>query len=373
MKNYLKSSIALGLLFFTFPTLAMEDQPDERQLTKGLKPPVTNVLKQMIKSLKPELPDELLSHVIVANFLRDEDLPNADYSNAFYSYDFRRSCTHLKSVKSACLNIRATCHEWRDAIDSLFKLIPTSQVVSAGKGVLYTSQMESPEKNVLYPSLLSMVTLDLDPLTPEAFEEQCCYLSKSNFKNLVFFHIVQSRPGPAVPRRLLTEQDMNALSSLLLSHAEDVKYLHLNALAFSADNAKIFAPVLPQLKNLEYLRVNLFYATPEAYTHLTHQFSSLKSLKNIFWQSADDGRECTVMASILPELPNLERFFIKGRIKESVDLEKFFCNYHDGLHEFPSFVTDETQKKLTDAIQEHHNKRIQEHPNKKLLVWNIAS
>jgi len=365
MKNYFKLSVALGLLFFSLPALAMEEQTDNPQVTK--------VLTQIIKSIVPQdFPDELTSQVttnllsgededfpdeiasqVTTNLLRDED-GDKDYANAFYDYDCDPSSTHLKSVKSACLTFRLTCCKWRNLIDPLFKLIPISRAVSPGK-------------DVLYPSLLSVVKFDLNPLTPEAVQEQCRLLSDPVFKNLVFFKISQY-PERRKPRRLLTELDMNALASLLRSHADHIKYLQLDTLRLGADSVKIFAPVLPQLKNLEYFRVSMGYIDQEVCTPLIHEFSSLTSLKNMFLEGADGERECIAMTSVLPKLTKLEKFFIKGRHNFSVSSERLFYNFPRSGYEFPyepTFVSVETQQNLIEVLQKH--------PNNKKLAWQVKS
>jgi len=362
MKNYLMSSVALGLLFVSLPALAMQNlndsASDELTDSSSVITIPTNVRMEAVPEM-PVFPRDEFPSIVHSVGKLCPGYANADYSRAFYSYDHCTWSKEITSVKSAFLNLRGTCHALKNFIDPLFNTIPSSWTIS-------------PQTEALYPHLVSIIELNLNAFNPGNVEANCRLLSapESSFKNLVSFKFLQRRTGPKDTLRELTATDINSVASVLHKRAQKVKYLTLEFPLTTEAVATLFDPQY-LFENLEYLNVRLSSRMDAvASEKFIRTFPLLPGLKNICLEGGAIGEpECQAMISVLPKLPKLENFFLgNNQDNGRCPMSMYFTDIGQLQKRFQSLiVSKKTQKELKAAIAAHPNKNLRwfvRHPSK---------
>lgn len=356
MKSYLRTLVALGLLFFSLPALAMEDLTwdlTRGQTTRGhaaipAPPPVPT---DLFRSL-PLKAFHYIPHIVneLGKMYSNGD-PFCYTSDAFYRHALYFASTRVMGVKQDVLNLRCTSHDWKNLIDARLHLIPTLWQMS-------------PNTEAPYPHLVTVITLNLNPLSSEEVQAQCRLLSgpQSSFKKLVsveFQHFPVSYTGP---KRILTPQDMESLSSLFASRAENIKYLRLQSI-LNQENAPILSKALGELKNLVSLQVVSTFLDEKMYKDFINSLS-LPRLTNLCLQDGSDSRaneKCTIMISALKKFPKLNKVYLElGRMLSNLNPHFWgITALENKFTHTKQMITQNTIKDMEQAIREHPNKKLQ--------------
>lgn len=241
------SSVALGLLLFSLPVLAMEapQGEDKKTLVVGR------------SQGKIVFPPEMLFHII-----KVVD-PDFDRATAFYRDEAKTNNRKLNEVKQLLLNLRCTNHDWETSINQIFNEIPI------GNKILRRGQSPTPHFTSImrfYPNFLQ----------PDEIQTQYKQLTlpESHFKNLVSFKVIyNARPS--------NKEEIRLLGDALESRANTLKYLNLR-ISLDEEDAKGFSERLAKLKKLEFLHINMDMVDPKGREHLIHSLADIPSLENIY-------------------------------------------------------------------------------------------
>lgn len=393
--NFLMSFVVLGLLFFSFPVLAMkpstmkQSNDDSKSMAVKKKTPQQQDQEYQegrpltLRIQKPSsgeifhcsLPFDI-GRKIADSIMLD---PNRFYLHMAAPYEdmadmmaasYGDNERQWKRQKSAALNLRGVCKFWKDAVQPVFREIPISWDMS--------SQQEAP-----YPSLVSVIHMNI---ADKDFQKQCQLLYNPNslFKNLVNFDFTYfdiealSAISANLPKfrffeneesteddlkkkiKKITGDDIKGLNSTLKACAQNVRYLSLGFSLTTEEMGRKIIEILPILQKLEMIYIDLSGINNEDRVKIIENLPL--GIKKIGLQNAHGDLEWKATANVLPRLTNLNTVFFAGSKERDQHLKrhKFFSGkiHRQELSKQSGAITKGTCKKFKEVIKQHPIKDI---------------